>query len=41
MCTRLCETGGVDYVEVDYMYTHLRTLFEGVPGCSKMPQIHL
>ena len=38
--TRVCEKGGVGYAEVGYICTHLGTLFEGVPGCAKMPPVH-
>ena len=38
--TRVCETGGAGYAEVEYICTHLGTLFEGVPGCTKMPPVH-
>ena len=40
MRTRVCETGGVGYAEVEYICAHLGTLFEGVPGCTKMPPVH-
>ena len=40
MRTRVCETGGAGYAEVEYICTHLGTLFEGVPGCTKMPPVH-
>ena len=40
MRTRVCETGGVWYAEGEYICTQLGTLFEGVPGCTKMPPVH-
>ena len=40
MHTRVCETGGAGYAEVEYIRTHLGTLFQGVPGCTKMPPVH-
>ena len=40
MRTRVCETGGAGYAEVEYICAHLGTLFEGVPGCTKMPPVH-
>ena len=40
MRKRVCETGGAGYAEVEYICTHLGTLFEGVPGCTKMPSVH-
>ena len=40
MRTRVCETGGAGYAEVEYICTHLGTLFEGVAGCTKMPPVH-
>ena len=40
MRTRVCETGGAGYAEVEYICTHLGTLFEGVPGCTKMLPVH-
>ena len=40
MRTRVCETGGVGYAEVEYICTHLGTLFRGVPGCTRMPPVH-
>ena len=40
MRTRVCETGGAEYAEVEYICAHLGTLFEGVPGCTKMPPVH-
>ena len=40
MRRRVCETGGAGYAEVEYIYTHLGTLFEGVSGCTKMPPVH-
>ena len=40
MRTRVCETGGAGYAEVECICTHLGTLFEGVPGCTKMPPVH-
>ena len=40
MPTRVCETGGAGYAEVEYICAHLGTLFEGVPGCTKMPPVH-
>ena len=39
MRTRVCETGGAGYAEVEYICTHLGTLFEGVPGCTKLPPV--
>ena len=41
MRTRVCETGGAGYAEVEYICAHLGTLFEGVPGCTKMPPVHI
>ena len=40
MRTRVCETGGAGYAEVEYTCTYLGTLFEGVPGSTKMPPVH-
>ena len=40
MRTRVCETGGAGYAEFEYICTHLSTLFEGVPGCTKVPSVH-
>ena len=40
MRTRLCETGGAGYAEVEFICAHLGTLFEGVPGCTKIPPVH-
>ena len=40
MRTRVCQTAGAGYAEVEYICTHLGTLFEGVPGCTKMPPVH-
>ena len=40
MRTRVCDTGGAGYAEVEYICTHLGTLFEGVLGCTKMPPVH-
>ena len=40
MRTRVCETESAGYAEVEYICTPLSTLFEGVPGCSKMPPVH-
>ena len=37
MRRRVCETGGGGYTEVEYICTHLSTLFQSVPGCTKMP----
>ena len=40
MRTRVCETCGAGYAEVEYICTHPGTLFEGVPGCTQMPPVH-
>ena len=40
MRTRVCETAGAGYAEVEYIYTHLGTLLEGVPGSTEMPPVH-
>ena len=40
MRTRVCETGGAGYGKMEYICTHLGTLFDGVPGCTKIPPVH-
>ena len=40
MRTRVCETGGAGYAEVEYTCTYLGSPIEGVPGCTKMPPVH-
>ena len=40
MRRRVCETGGAGYAKVEYISTHLGTLFNGVPGCTKMSAAH-
>ena len=37
MRTGLCQIGGLGYAEVEYISTHLGTLFDGISGCTKMP----
>ena len=38
--TCVCETGCVGYREVENICTHLGTLFDCVPGCTKMTPFH-
>ena len=40
MRTRLCQIGVPGYAEVEYISTHLSTLFDGISGCTKMPPAH-
>ena len=40
MSKRSCERGAAGYAEVEYICTHLGTLFADVPRCTKMPHVH-
>ena len=40
MRAHVCVTSGAGYAEVECICTHLGTLFEGLPGCTKMRPVH-